>query len=164
MRRFLWIPLSFAALLVPAVVLAGSGGSFNGVVDSIESRYHLRATHIPFLGLACFIARKSTHESVANLHIAEFENVNAEIDGAELSLMVAEKLGPGWERIVRETSRRGGDQTLIYMRPEGARMGLFVVSKEHNELNVVQVSVDPDRLDDDISQYRHHPENPGASE
>jgi hypothetical protein len=159
MRRFLWIPFCLSILLVPAVVLAGGGGSFNGVVNSLENRYHLRATHIPFLGLACFIARKSTHESVANLHIAEFENVSAAIDGAELNEMVAEKLGPGWERIVRETSRHGGDQTLIYMRPEGARMGLFVVSKDGNELNLVEVSVDPDHLDDDIRQYRHH-DNP----
>jgi hypothetical protein len=155
MRRFLWIPLCFSVLLVPAVVLAGSGGSFNGVVDSIQSRYHVRATHIPFLGLACFIARKSTHDSVANLHVAEFENVGADVDGAELNDMVAEKLGPEWERIVRETSRRG-NETLIYMRPEGARMGLFVVDKDGSELNVVQVSVDPDHLDDDIGHYRHH--------
>jgi hypothetical protein len=160
MRRFLWIPICFVVLLVPVVVLAGSGSSFNGVVDSIENRYHVRSTHIPFLGLACFIARKSTHESVANLHIAEFENVTADIDGSELNEMVEDKLGPGWERIVRETSRHGGDQTMIYMRPEGARMGLFVVDKDGNELDVVQVSVDPDHLDDDIGHYSHHHKNP----
>jgi hypothetical protein len=35
-------------------------------------------------------------------------------------------------------------------------MGLFVVDKEANEMDVVQVSVDPKHLDDDIGHYRHH--------
>ena len=35
-------------------------------------------------------------------------------------------------------------------------MGLFIVDKDANEMDVVQVSVDPDHLDDDIGRYRHH--------
>jgi len=57
--------------------------------------------------------------------------------------MVQEKLGSGWERIIRDTSRQGSEQTLIYMQPEGTRMGLFVVALDEHELNVIEVSVDP---------------------
>ena len=54
MRQLLWIPICIVALLVPVVVLAGGGqGGFDGVVDSIESRYHVHATRIPFLGCHC---------------------------------------------------------------------------------------------------------------
>jgi len=50
MRRFLLIPIGFVALLVPVAVLAGGAeGGFDGVVHSIESRYHVRATKIPFM-------------------------------------------------------------------------------------------------------------------
>jgi hypothetical protein len=35
-------------------------------------------------------------------------------------------------------------------------MGLFIVDKDHNELDVVQVSVDPRHLDEEIGQYAHH--------
>ncbi|MGA2219790.1 MAG: hypothetical protein ABSG51_16995, partial [Terracidiphilus sp.] len=62
MRRFWLIPFGFVALLVPAAVLAGSGVSgFDSVVHSIENRYHVHATHIPFLGLASFVSRRATH-------------------------------------------------------------------------------------------------------
>jgi hypothetical protein len=140
MRRLIWIPICFVALLVPVVVLAGGGNSgFSGVVDSIEARYHVHATRIPFLGLVSFIARKGTHECVSNLHVAEFEHFSWSIDGDELNRLVEEKLGDGWERIIRETSRKGGEQTLIFVRPEGQRMGMFVVDFDGNDLDVVQV-------------------------
>jgi len=157
MRRFLLIPIGFVALLVPAAVLAGGAeGGFDGVVHTIESRYHVRATRIPFLGVISLVARKSTHGGVSNLHVAEIESFKEQVDGDELNRMVEEKLGAGWERIIRDTSRHGDEQTLIFIRPEGERMGLFVVDKDGNELDVVQVSVDPKHLDDDIGQYTHH--------
>jgi hypothetical protein len=138
-------------------VLAGDGeGGFNGVVHSIESRYHVRATRIPFLGLISLVSRKATHGGVGGLHVAEFESFTEQVDGDELNQMVEEKLGAGWERIIRETSHKGNEQTLVFIHPEGDRMGMFVVDKDGNEMDVVQVSVDPKHLDDDIGQYRHH--------
>src|ERR1700733_14967350 len=157
MRRFLWIPICFVTLLIPVVVLAsGSDRGFNGVVDGIESRYHVHATRIPFMGLISLVSRKATHEGVANLHIAEFGRFSAEVAGSELNLIVEQRVGGGWERIIRETSRHGGKQTLIFIHPEGQLMGLFVLDKDGSEMDVVQVSVDPDHLDDDIGHYRHH--------
>jgi hypothetical protein len=157
MRKFLLIPIGFVALLVPVAVLAGGGeGGFDGVVRSIESRYHVRATKIPFLGVVSLVARKSTHGGVSNLHVAEIDSFTEQVDGDELNRMVEEKLGAGWERIIRDTSRHGAEQTLIFIHPEGDRMGVFVVDKDGNEMDVVQISVDPKHLDDDIQQYSHH--------
>jgi hypothetical protein len=34
-------------------------------------------------------------------------------------------------------------------------MGLFIVDKDGNEMDVVEVSVDPDHLNDSIGKYRH---------
>jgi len=157
MRRLWIVPVALLALLVPAAVLAGGGGGFDGVVRSIETRYHVRATRIPFMGLLSFIAGKATREGVGGMHIAEFENFSEPVDGAELNRMVEEKLGAGWERIIRETSRSGSQQTLIFMHPEGQRMGLFVLDLDGHELDVVQVSVDPDHLNQSIGKYEHHP-------
>lgn len=160
MRRLVWIPICFVALLVPVVVLAGSGeGGFDGVVNSIENRYHAHATRIPFLGLISLVSRKATHDGVGDLHVAEFDNFSVPVDGDELNRMVEEKLGQGWERIIRETSRGGHEQTLIFTHPEGNRMGLFVLDLDGHELDVVQVSVDPDHLNGSIGQYDHHHEN-----
>lgn len=163
MRRYLWVLICFVALLVPVAVLAGSGeGGFDGVVSSIESRYHVRATRIPFLGVISLISQGATHDGVRGLHVAEFEHFRGPVDGEELNRMVEEKLGAGWERMIRETSRHGDEQTLIFTRPEGQRMGLFVLDLDGHELDVVQVSVDPDHLNQNVGRYEHHHQQDGG--
>ena len=157
MKSFWLVSIALGALAVPAAVLAGGGESgFNGVVHSIEGRYHVRATHIPFLGLVSLVSRTASHGAVGGIHVAEIESFQEQVDGNELNRMVEEKLGAGWERMIRETSRKGNQQTLIFTHPEGERMGLFVVDLDGNEMDVVEVSVDPKHLDDDIGQYSHH--------
>ncbi len=156
-----WIPVGCAALCVlltaPWVVRAAGGeGGFDGVVDSIESHYHQHAMRIPLMGLASVVAGVATHGGVGGVHVAEFEQFSAPVDGEELNRLVEEKLGQGWDRMIRETSRHGGEQTLIFSHPEGKRMGLFILDLDGNELNVVQVSVDPDRLNETIIKYKHH--------
>ncbi len=157
MRRLLLIPVCFVSLLVPVAVLAGAGeGGFDGVVHTIEGRYHIHATRIPFLGLVSLISRRATGGGVSNLHVAEFDGFSSSMDGEELNQMVEQKLGAGWERVIRETSRSGASQTLIFMHPEGNRMGMFVLDADGHELDVVQVSVDPDHLTENINHYGHH--------
>ena len=157
MRKFILIPICFLALAAPVVVLAnGVSGGFDRVVSSIETRYHVHADRIPMLRLVSLVARASTHDGVRGMHVAEIEDFHADVNGEELNKLVAEKLGPGWERVIRETSRNGGDQTLIFMRPEGSRMGMFVLDLGGSEMDVVQMSVDPEHLSEKIGQYERH--------
>jgi hypothetical protein len=166
MRKLLLIPICFVALAVPVVVLAnGVHGGFDQVVSSIEARYHVHAERIPFLGLVSFVARASSHDGVRGMHVAEIEDFNADVDGAELNKLVQEKLGAGWERVIRETSRTGSSQTLIFMRPEGSRMGMFVLDLDGHEMDVVQMSVDPEHLSESLGKYdRHHGDGDGSGE
>ncbi|MFZ0394617.1 MAG: hypothetical protein WCF17_02115 [Terracidiphilus sp.] len=157
MRRFVFFLVCAVALIVPVAVLAsGGGGGFDGVVRSIEHTYRVRATRIPFMGLISFVSHKATSGGVSDLHLAEFDDFTASLDGEELNRMVEEKLGPSWARVVRETSRGGQEQTLVFMRPEGSRMGLFILDSDGHELDVVEAAVDPDRLNATIDQYSHH--------
>ena len=156
--RHLWlIPIGFMALAIPAAVLAGgSETGFDAVVNSIESRYHTHATRIPFVGLISMVSSHATHKGVSGIHVADFESFTEDVDGQELNNLVQQHLGPGWERMIRETSRKGHDQTLIFVHPEGARMGMFIVDLDGHEMDVVQVSVDPDHLNQNIGHYSHH--------
>lgn len=157
MRPIIVVPMAIALMAAPVAVLAGGGeGGFNEVVRSIESKYHVHATRIPFLGLMSFVAARATHRGVGGIHVAEIEHFDTPIDGDELNALVEEKLGEGWERMIRETSRHGGEQTLIFVHPEGSRMGMFIVDSENHEMDIVQVSVDPDHLSENIHQYDHH--------
>jgi len=168
-----FVPLGCALLcvliVVPWMVRAGGGegggeGGFDGVVNSLENRYHAHATRIPFMFLASVIAGGATHGGVGGIHVAEFEDFSAPVDGEELNRMVKEKLGQGWERMIRETSRHGGEQTLIFARPAGKRMALFVLDANGHELDVVQVSVDPDHLNETVRKYEHHDANDRTSD
>lgn len=160
MRRFVFVSVCFVALLVPVAVLASGGeGGFDAVVRTIETKYNVHATRIPFLGLISFVSRKATQDGVTNLHIAEFEGFDAAMDGEELNRIVQQKLGPEWERMIRETSRNGASQTLIFVHPEGNHMGMFVLDADGHDLNVVQVSVDPDHLNDSVGRYEHRHEH-----
>ena len=151
-------------LIVPVAVMAGSGGGFDGVVTTLEHRYHAHATRIPFVGLISLVAHKATTGGVSGLHVAEFDNFNETVDGDELNNMVAEKLGEGWQRMIRDTSKHGAEQTLIFARPDGNRMGLFIVDVDANEMDVVQISVDPDHLSQSIGKYKHHDGDAGNSD
>ena len=118
----LWLtPCLIGALCIPPAVMAAGGGEvgFEVVIHSIEGRYHVHANRIPFLSLVSFIARKSTNGGVSSLHAAEIEDFRESVDGDELNRMIEEKLGAGWERMIRETSRNGHQQTLIFSRLEG---------------------------------------------
>jgi hypothetical protein len=127
MKRLILFPICFVALAVPVVVLAsGAQGGFDGVV------------------------------SLNGMHVAEIDDFHADVDGEELNRMVQQKLGSEWERVIRETSRKGNSQTMIYMHPEGQRMGLFVLDLDGHEMDVVQVSVDPNHLSENIGKYEHH--------
>jgi hypothetical protein len=164
MKRFILVPIGFLALAIPVVVLAsGAQGGFDGVVSSIESRYHVHAQRIPFLGFISLISHKATNGGVNGLHVAEIDDFHADVDGEELNKMVEQRLGSDWERVIRETSRKGDSQTMIYMHPEGPRMGLFVLDLDGHEMDVVQISVDPNHLNESIGKYGHHHHDDDAS-
>jgi hypothetical protein len=63
--------------------------------------------------------------------------------------------------MIRETNRNDNEQTLIFARPDGNRMELFVLDLDGHELDVVQVSVDPDHLNESIGKYKHHKHDSG---
>ncbi|HEX4321883.1 MAG TPA: hypothetical protein VHZ52_13305 [Acidobacteriaceae bacterium] len=151
-----------AAVMAPMIVLAAGGGEggFDSVVHGIESRYHTHATRIPMMWLISGVAGIATHGGVHGLHVAEIEHFTEPVDGAELNALVEQRVGKGWQRMIRETSKseegEGGEQTLIYAKPSGDRMGLLIVNLDHKDMNLVQVSVDPRHLDDEIGQFKHH--------
>src|ERR1039457_6711490 len=157
MRNLWLIPVACVVLVIPAtVVLASNGeGAFDGIVSSIESKYHVRATRIPFMGLVSLISHKASHGGVSGMHVAEIENFQAPVDGEELNRMAEQKLGAGWEGMIRGTSPKGKGETLIFVQPEGNRMGMFIVDKGGKEMGVVPISVDPDHLNQSIGQYGH---------
>lgn len=151
------VVLLFALVPFSAAMTAKNDAGFDAVVHAIENRYQVHATHLPMMGLVKMVAHHASHGGASNLHLVEIDNMVAPVDGEELPRLVEEKIGGGWSRMVRETHRRGNDETLVYLRPEGEQMGIFIVDKSGREMDLVQVSVTSDSLGDTIREYtRNH--------
>jgi hypothetical protein len=159
MRRLWIVPVACVALLLPVSMLATSGDTcFDAVVHSVESRYHARATRVPFMGLVSAITRGATKNGVGGMRVADIDDISEPVDGAELNRLVAEKLGPGWERMIRDSSHN--ELSLIFVHPNGPRAGVFIVALDGREVSLVEFSVDPSHLQESLDQHtRHHHEN-----
>ena len=158
MRRLTIALLAVALLALPALVLAGSSDDgFDRVISAVEQRYQAHATRVPFMGLVGALSKAATGNGVGNMHVAEIAEMKGEVDGEELDRLVAASLGDDWTRMIRET-HRGGDQTLIFVRDEGDKTGMFIVDVDGHELDVVELSVNPDRLSREIARHAHNRE------
>ena len=118
------------------------------------------------MSLVSGIAAWQTHGSVHNLHVAEFENFKGDlaegkVDGDEFLKLIESRAGEGWSRMIRETNRSGNEQTVIFVRGEGKQIGMLVVDMSGRELDVVQISMNPDQVMQQLKEHDHHLEKDG---
>lgn len=151
---FLAVPALAAAVAVPLVVHAASGGDFNAVVSAVEQRYSSHAERVPMMGFVSFCAWAATGGGVKGMRIAQFDHLSA-TDPSELESIVSGSLGREWQPFVRDRSRNG-NVSIIYVQPDGASMRLMVADFEHGELDLVRLEVNGNRL-------RHWMQDPEGS-
>jgi hypothetical protein len=163
-------------LVLAAVVLAGLGlpakaaasDDFGRIVHHIEANYHVHRQHRWVMGLAGFTVKFWHIAGVKSLKGAIFENqpfVNAASD-TRFDEVVRAAMDSGWQPLVQSWDRHSGERTYIYAQEvsskNGSDMKLLVVSLESNEAVVLQVKVDPKKLNDFIEETgagRHHHQN-----
>jgi hypothetical protein len=157
-------------LIVAAMVLAGlalpaqaAADDFSKIVHHIEVNYHVHRQHRWVMGLAGFTVKFWHIAGVKSLKGAIFENqpfVNAASD-TRFDEVVRAAMDSGWQTVVQSWDRHSGERTYIYAQDLGKDMKLLVVSLESNEAVVLQVKVDPKKLNDFIEetnagQHRNH--------
>src|SRR6185437_14643506 len=95
---------------------------------------------------------------VKSFKLAYFEHQH--LDGAdthrELDEIVTRASQSGWRPMVRSVSRRSGEHVYIYAQDAGKDLKLLVVNVEPNEAEVIQVKVDPKRLEEFIAENVGH--------
>ena len=165
-------PLSFAcglillALAVPGSALAND--DFGKIVHHIEANYHVHRQHRWVMGLAGFTVKFWHIAGVKSFKGAIFENqpfVNAPSD-TRFDEVVRAAMDSGWQPLVQSWDRHSGERTYIYAQEvaskKGSDMKLLVVNLESNEAVVLQVKVDPKKLNDFIEETNagHHRNRP----
>jgi hypothetical protein len=167
-------------LIVAAMVLAGlalpaqaaADDDFGKIVHHIEANYHVHRQHRWVMGLAGFTVKFWHLAGVKSLKGAIFENqpfVNAASD-TRFDEVVRAAMDSGWQPIVQSWDRHSGERTYVYAQEvpskKGSDVKLLVVNLESNEAVVLQVKVDPKKLNDFIEETSagHHRDRPTRHE
>jgi hypothetical protein len=141
---------------------------FGRIVHHIEANYHVHRQHRWVMGLAGFTVKFWHVAGVKSLKGAIFEDqpfVNAASD-ARFDEIVRSAMDSGWQPLVQTWDRHSGERTYIYAQEvsskKGSDMKLLLVSLESNEAVVLQVKVDPRKLNDFIEETNagHHRNRP----
>ena len=156
--RFLIVAaMVFAGLALPAQN-AFAKDDFGRIVHHIEVNYHVHRQHRWVMGLAGFTVKFWHIAGVKSLKGAIFENqpfVNAASD-TRFDEVVRAAMDSGWQPMVQSWDRHTGERTYIYAQEvpskKGTDMKLLVVNLESNEAVVLQVKVDPKKLNDFVEE------------
>src|SRR5579864_1986563 len=165
------LALSVAAFFGPAQN-AFARDDFGKIVHHIEANYHVHRQHRWVMGLAGFTVKFWHIAGVKNFKGAIFENqpfVNAASD-TRFDEVVRAAMDSGWQPLVQSWDRHTGERTYVYAQEvaskKGSDMKLLVVNLESNEAVVLQVKVDPEKLDEFIEETSagHHRNRPTPRE
>jgi hypothetical protein len=166
-------PLAFACVLIITALIgpgqnAFANDDFGKIVHHIEANYHVHRQHRWVMGLAGFTVKFWHIAGVKSFKGAIFENqpfVNAASD-TRFDEVVRAAMDSGWQPLVQSWDRHTGERTYIYAQDVPSKKGrdlkLLVVNLESNEAVVLQVKVDPKKLNDFVEDASagHHRNRP----
>jgi hypothetical protein len=135
-----------AALVLCAVVLPAQAAEFDRVVRAVAAESGLKRQYIPFLGIGRLFVRMQQPEGVHDFRIAVFGKTGAVSFSPELIGSVERTFGAGWSPLVSSRSNRSGEQALIFARPVGNLMRLVIIANDDEEVAVIQVDLDPEKV------------------
>ncbi|HET9285880.1 MAG TPA: hypothetical protein VFR24_28335 [Candidatus Angelobacter sp.] len=161
-NSFLLVVALAAATLLASSPQAQAKDDFGQIVKHIEVTYHVHRQHRFVMGMAGFVVKFWHFAGVKNFKGAIFENqpfVHAASD-TRFNEVMREAMESGWHPMVQSWDRHSGERTYIYAQDLGKDLKVLVVSLESNEAVVIQVKVDPHKLDEFIreaSMGKHEP-------
>lgn len=131
---------------------------FGRIVHHIESSYHVHRNYRFLMGCAGLLVRFWHVGGVKSMKMAIFEDqhLNGTDTDKELDDIVTRASKADWRPMVRSVSRHTGEHVYIYSQDAGKDLKLLVVNVEPNEAEVIQVKLDPKRLEEFIAENTHH--------
>jgi hypothetical protein len=150
-------------LIVAVMVLAGlalpaqsafARDDFGKIVHHIEANYHVHRQHRWVMGLAGFTVKFWHVAGVKSFKGAIFENqpfVNAAAD-TRFDEIVRAAMDSCWQPVVQSWDRHTGERSYIYAQDLGKDMKVLVVTLESNEAVVLQVKINPDKLQEFVRE------------
>lgn len=141
-RLLLVVPL---AVLFAASAAAGDA-DFDTIVRHVESGLGIRRTQNPLLGLASLVV-KAAQPGVKQLDLAIFDELDyTPPAAARFDEIMRHATGSGWSSVIRVRSRRDGERTYIYAKPDGKDWRILLANFEPREAVIFETRVTPEVL------------------
>jgi hypothetical protein len=134
------------------------GDDFSAVVKVIENYYHVKHTGIPFLAKAGIKTARAAARiaggskkrlaEAGSVKVAFFEDqeFNSMSDIANFRRTLKATLMGNWLPFIQVLSLGDEEQTYIFLREDGAKYNVLVVTIEKRDAAVVQVNLAPQTL------------------
>jgi len=138
-----------------AVFLAASGmvlvadSEFDHVVRAIETHYHAKRTHIPFLGLANLVVKVAHPAGASEFKLAVFEDMQSpdERDRRELDRFMSGLRFGRLRPLVRVHSSRDRESVYIFAEDDFSKSTrMLIATFQSDQATVIQVRVNIDEL------------------
>ena len=127
-------------ILCFAAPVISHASDINRVARAVEAQLGVRRTRIPMLGFAMFVGKVASGFQMPGAKLAVFEGERlSNCAPQELERAVANALGPEWTPFVKSVSNHGGDQTWIYLRPQGKGLHMFITTAQSGEVSLIEV-------------------------
>lgn len=131
------ISLAVCALALPAQA------DFKRIVRQIETEGRIRHRWIPMLSLARLAVKMNPVDGVSDFRLAVFDR--NPLDEGRIDSIVRDSVSEAWSPVigVREAD---GTVARIYMRDLEEKIALLIVASENEEIVVMQLRVDPEKV------------------
>ncbi len=135
------------ALLLTWSPARAAGREFEQIVKAIETHYHAKPTHIPFLGLGNFVLKTARPAGVSSFRIAVFDDLDQrDQDLGDLDVFMSRLGDANLHPIVQVHSNQNGESTYIFLGNPGKSTRMLVTSIEAREATVLEVKVETEAL------------------
>jgi len=150
--------VAFACVSVVSSRAEAKGDNFNDVVKVIERFYRVKHKGIPFLAragmktavTAARIAGGSKRRlaEVGSVKVAYFEDQEFSSGNGPTAFRAAMNtaLAESWNPLIQVMSPKDEEQVYIFLRDEGEKYKVLVITIERRDASVVQVTLSPSTL------------------
>ena len=143
------------AVATPFRALADRDG-FNDVVKTIERFYHVKHQSLPFLARTGMKAMRTAAKirggdwkrlaEAGSVRVVYFEDQNFNSRGqiATFKAAVNNTLGQDWSSLVQTLSPKEEEQNYVFIREDGTRFKVLVITIDRQDATVVQATLAPE--------------------
>jgi len=158
MKRFKTTKLVTALLAVTlwSTISFANGDDFNSVVKMIEQFYSVKHEGLPFLAKAAMKAAGAgarikggdakRFAEAGSIKLATFENQEFKGDFLKFRQMLNDSLTQTWMPLVQTLAAPDQEQCYIFVRENGDKFRVLVVTIEPHDATVIQATVSPKNL------------------